>query len=270
MSIPNGREEMPNLISGGNVMSKKSAVKTLPAREEIPVEDTWALEQIFATDDDWKNEFKQIKEMIPKASDYQGKLGVSAEVLYEALQYQDEVMMRLGKLYTYAHMRYDQDTTNSFYQSLNDQARSLYTEAASAFSYVVPELLSIDEKKLQAFLNEKEDLKLYEHALEMINKQRPHILTAEIEAILAQVSDVTSASSNTFGMLNNADLEFPTILDENDEEVQITHGRYITLLESSNRRVRHDAFKGVYDTYGKFRNTFASTLSGQVKRNNFC
>ena len=97
-------------------MASESQVKTLPSRDEIPVEDTWRLEDIFATDEDWEKEFAAIKKLLPKAADYQGRLGESADVLYEALQFQDEVMMRLGKLYTYAHMRYDQDTTNSFYQ----------------------------------------------------------------------------------------------------------------------------------------------------------
>lgn len=250
-------------------MASESQVKTLPSRDEIPVEDTWRLEDIFATDEDWEKEFAAIKELLPKAADYQGRLGESADVLYEALQFQDEVMMRLGKLYTYAHMRYDQDTTNSFYQGMNDRAATLYTQASSSFAYVVPELLSIDEKQLKQFLEEKEELKLYEHAFDQIAKMRPHVLSAEMESLLAQASEVMASPSNTFGMLNNADLEFPVIKDENGEEVQVTHGRYIRFLESSNRRVRHDAFKAVYDTYGKFKNTFASTLSGQVKKDNF-
>jgi oligoendopeptidase F len=250
-------------------MAEEKKVKKLPARNEIPVEFTWDLEKIFATDDDWKQEFEDIQALLPKADRFQGRLGESADTLYEALKFQDEVMLRLGKLYTYAHMRYDQDTTNSFYQGLNDKARNLYTQAASAFSYVVPELLSIDEDKIKSFIEQKEELKLYEFALEQINIQRPHVLSKEIEAILAQASEVTSAASNTFGMLNNADLEFPTIKDENGEEVQVTHGRYINFLESSDRRVRKDAFKAVYDTYGQFRNTFASTLSAQVKKDNF-
>lgn len=251
------------------MMSQEKKPLKLPARDEIPFQDTWALEDIFVTDEKWREEFEKIKALIPKAAEFQGKLGENANVLYEALKFQDEVMMRLGKLYTYAHMRYDQDTTNSFYQGLNDQARSLYTQAASAFAYIVPELLAIDEKKINQFLEEKEELKLYKHALEEINLQRPHVLSPELELVLAQSSDVTDASSNTFGMLNNADLEFPTIVDENGEEVEVTHGRFVGFLESDDRRVRKEAFEAVYSTYGKFRNTFASTLSGQVKRDNF-
>jgi oligoendopeptidase F len=104
-------------------MAEEKKVKKLPARNEIPVEFTWDLEKIFATDDDWKQEFEDIQALLPKADRFQGRLGESADTLYEALKFQDEVMLRLGKLYTYAHMRYDQDTTNSHYQAMNSRAK---------------------------------------------------------------------------------------------------------------------------------------------------
>ncbi|WP_019153226.1 oligoendopeptidase F [Robertmurraya massiliosenegalensis] len=250
-------------------MSNETAVKKLPARSEIKVEDTWRLEDIFPTDEAWDKEFQEVSALIPGVSAYQGKLAESADTLYEALQKQDQILERISKLYTYAHMRYDQDTTNSFYQGLDGRIKALYSQVASALAYIVPELLSIEEDKIQSFLQEKEELKLYEHALDEINLQRPHVLSAEQESLLAEASEVMDASSNTFGMLNNADLEFPSIKDENGEEVEVTHGRYIRFLESTDRRVREDAFKAVYGTYGKFKNTFSSTLSGQVKKDNF-
>ncbi|WP_394136744.1 oligoendopeptidase F [Cytobacillus oceanisediminis] len=250
-------------------MANEATVKKLPARSEIAAEDTWRLEDVFSTDNDWDKEYKVVEKLIPEAGKYQGKLGENAETLYEALQFQDHLLSRLGKLYTYAHMRYDQDTTNSFYQGMDDRIKNLYSEAASTLAYIVPELLAVDEQKIGGFLEEKKELQLYKHSLEEINLQRPHVLSAEQEALLAQASEVLGASSNTFGMLNNADLEFPSIKDENGEEVEITHGRFIRFLESDDQRVRHDAFKAVYGTYGKFRNTFASTLSGNIKKDNF-
>ncbi|WP_338472176.1 oligoendopeptidase F [Niallia sp. XMNu-256] len=250
-------------------MTNDSNVNKLPARSEIKVEDTWRLDDIFTNDDAWEKEFQEVKSLLPRVQEFQGKLGESADTLYEALQFQDHLLERLGKLYAYSHMRYDQDTTNSFYQALDDRMRNLYAQAASSLAYIVPELLSIDEEKLNKFLKEKEELRLYEHSLEEINLQRPHVLPAEQEALLAEASEVFDSSENTFGMLNNADLEFPSIKDENGEEVEITHGRFIRFLESPDQRVRQDAFKAVYETYGKFRNTFSSTLSGNVKKNNF-
>jgi oligoendopeptidase F len=250
-------------------MTNESAVKKLPVRDEVNTENTWRLEDIFAVDEQWEKEFEEVKGLIPSVQEYQGKLGESAEQLYAALQLQDKLLERLGRLYTYAHMRYDQDTTNSFYQGLDDRIKNLYSQAASALAFIVPEILAVDEEKIKGFLNEKEELKLYEHALEEINLQRPHVLSAEEEALLAQASEVMNSPSNTFGMLNNADLEFPSIKDENGEEVEITHGRYIRFLESEDRRVREDAFKAVYKTYGSFKNTFSSTLSGNIKKDNF-
>ncbi|MCP1450044.1 oligoendopeptidase F [Priestia megaterium] len=250
-------------------MSEQSKVKKLPSRSEIKVEDTWKLEDIFASDDAWEKEFEEVKALIPQMEKFKGKLGESAQTLYDALQEQDELTMRVSKLYTYAHMRYDQDTTNSFYQGLNDRIKTLYTQIASALSYVTPEILSVEESKIKQYMAEHKELKLYAHALDEITRERPHILSESEEALLAQASEVLGSSSNTFGMLNNADLEFPSIKDENGEEVEITHGRYIRFLESSDRRVREEAFKAVYETYGKFKNTFASTLSGTVKKDNF-
>ncbi|MGG1369209.1 oligoendopeptidase F [Priestia megaterium] len=250
-------------------MSEQSKVKKLPSRSEIKVEDTWKLEDIFTSDDAWEKEFEEVKALIPQMEKFKGKLGESAQTLYDALQEQDELTMRVSKLYTYAHMRYDQDTTNSFYQGLNDRIKTLYTQIASALSYVTPEILSIEESKIKQYMAEHKELKLYAHALDEITRERPHILSESEEALLAQASEVLGSSSNTFGMLNNADLEFPSIKDENGEEVEITHGRYIRFLESSDRRVREEAFKAVYETYGKFKNTFASTLSGTVKKDNF-
>ncbi|MFP3725324.1 oligoendopeptidase F [Priestia filamentosa] len=243
--------------------------KKLPARSEIPEKDTWRLEDIFSTDKEWEKEFDEVKELIPSVTAYTGKLGESSENLYNALKTQDEITLRVEKLYAYAHMRYDQDTTNSFYQGLNDRIQNLYTQVASALSFMTPEILAIEEEKISSFLEENEALRLYKHALEEITRQRPHVLSAEEEALLAKAGDVLGASSTTFGMLNNADLEFPTIKDEEGNEVEVTHGRYTRFLESEDRRVRKEAFSAMYDTYGKFKNTFASTLSGTVKRDNF-
>lgn len=243
--------------------------KTLPTRKDVPVEYTWRLEDIFATDEQWEQEFQQIQALLPKFSEYKGRLGESAQTLYEALQYRDHVFMRLGKLYAYAHMRHDEDTANSLYQGLETRAEGLYAEAGQATAFIVPEILAMDEDVLRTFLQQYEPLRLYAHELDEMNRQRPHVLSEKEEALLAQAAEVMNASSNTFGALNNADLRFPTITDENGEEVEVTHGRYIRFLESEDRRVRRDAFKAVYDTYRKYENTFASTLSGAVKRNNF-
>ncbi|KKE80383.1 oligoendopeptidase F [Bacilli bacterium] len=245
------------------------STKQLPKREEVPVEKTWKLEDIFKNDDLWKEEFEQLQKDIPEITKFQGKLSESADNLYNLFKLQDELGERLGKLYTYAHMRYDQDTTNSFYQALNAKAETVLTLASSSMSYVVPEILTMDETKLESFLQEKKELQEYKKVLDEINRQRPHVLSEKEEVLLAEASEALSTGSQTFSMLNNADLPFPAIKDENGEEIDLTHGRYSRFMESKDRRVRKDAFKAMYDTYGQFKNTFASTLSGTVKTHNF-
>lgn len=247
----------------------EQAAKTLPKRSEIPVEETWNLEAIFASEQDWEEEFQNVKALLPEMTAYKGKLTDSAKTLYEALTLQDELSQRLSKLYTYANMRSDEDTTNSKNQGLKDRAANLATQMSSQLSFIVPELLNASEERLQELLQEYEPLKLYDHMIDEMNRQRPHVLSQQEEAILAQASEVMRTPSNTFSMLNNADLKFPVIQDENGNDVEVTHGRYIQLLESGDRNVRKAAFKAVYSTYEKFINTFASTLSGAVKRNNF-
>lgn len=237
-------------------------------RNEVPTELTWKLEDIFESNEVWEQEFKEVTALAEKADSYQGKLQESAEALYNVLVYKDELLQRLQKLYTYSHMRYDQDTTNSTYQAMDSRIKSLYAKVSTGLSFLTPEILGLDEAALTGYIESHEGLQLYKHALEELNSVRPHVLPAEQEALLAQLSEVVSTSSNTFGMLNNADLEFPEIENEDGEKVQITHGNYSRFLESSDRRVREDAFKAVYATYGKFRNTFASTLSGNIKRDN--
>ncbi|WP_445614302.1 oligoendopeptidase F [Geobacillus sp. YF-1] len=267
--MENNNSCIDHIVEEDDTVEEKKAKKSLPSRSEIPIEETWRLEDIFPTDEAWEQEFRQVKAMIPKLGEYKGRLGESPELLYEALQYQDEVSMRLGKLYTYAHMRYDQDTTNSFYQGLDARAKSLYSEASSAMAFIVPEILAIDEATVRAFLEQYEPLRLYAHALDEITRQRPHVLSAEEEALLAQAAEVMQSASNTFSALNNADLTFPAIVDENGEEVEVTHGRFIRFLESADRRVRRDAFYAVYQTYDQFQHTFANTLAGAVKKDNF-
>ncbi len=246
-----------------------NGAKELPKRNELPEERTWRLEDIFESDDLWEKELNSLQEDIKQFEEYQGKLSESADTLHELLSLQDELSERIGRLYTYAHMRYDQDTTNSFYQGLNAQAETLLTVASSEMSFITPEILEMDEKKIEAFLQEKEELQLYKKTLDEITRQRPHVLSKSEEALLAEAAEPMSTPSQTFSMLNNADLTFPAIKNENEEEVELTHGRYIGFLESEDRRVRKDAFKGMYDTYGKFINTFSSTLNGNIKKDNF-
>lgn len=245
------------------------ATKELQKRSDVPKELTWDLENIFSSDEEWQQEAKSLKQELPKIEEYTGKLGDSAQTLFEVLKLQDDLALRLGKLFTYAHMRSDEDTTNSFYQEMNAKAENVLTIASSSMSFVVPEILTIDEAKLKEFQAENEKLAVYKQTFDEISRQRAHVLSQKEEALLAEASEPMDSASTTFGMLNNADLTFPSIKNEDGEEVDLTHGRFIGFLESKDRTVRENAFKAMYNTYGSFKNTFASTLAGTVKKDNF-
>ncbi len=242
--------------------------KQILTREEVPEQLTWDLTTIFESDEAWEAELKEVEQLSKKASDYKGKVADSAESLYNTLQFSDALYERLSKLYVYSHLKHDQDTTNSKYQDLDGRIRSVLTNAGAAWSFITPEILALDEATLNSYVESYEPLSLYEQSLKELNLGRPHILSAEKEELLAQFSEVTSTAGKTFSALNNADLEFPKIIGEDGEEVQITHGNYITMLESDNREVREAAFKAVYKTYGQYKNTFATTLAGNVKAHN--
>ena len=230
---------------GGLLMMTETKNKVL-TRDEVKVEETWRLEDIFATDEAWEKEYAEVEEFSSKADSYKGTLSGGGDALYTALAYRDALSERLRRLYTYAHLKTDQDTTNSFYQAMDSRVKSLYVKVATALSFFLPELLSIDETELDKLVTEHEGLALYKQEFEEINTQRPHVLPAEQEALLAQLSEVTGNSSETFSMLNNADLTFPMVKDEKGEEVELSHGRYVGFLESDDPRVREDAFKAMY------------------------
>ncbi len=242
--------------------------KKVLTREEVPTELTWDLTSIFATDEAWEQEFAEVQAMLGQADRYKGKVAEGAKGLFETLQFSDQVGQRFGKLYVYSHLKHDQDTTNSKYQAMDSRVKSLGAKLSAALSFITPEILALDEATIEKYVADNDELKLYEQSLKELNLGRPHILSAEKEELLAQLSEVSNASGQTFSALNNADIEFPKVKNDEGEEVPLTHGSYISFLESDNREVREGAFKAMYETYGKFRNTFASTLSGNVKAQN--
>lgn len=242
--------------------------KKVLTRNEVPVELTWDLESIFPSDEEWEKEFKAVEQLISEAEKYKGKVTEGSKSLYNTLQFNDKLSERFGKLFVYSHLKHDQDTTNSTYQAMDGRIRSLGAKLSAAWSFITPEILSLEEQTIQKYLDEYEPLRLYEQMLKELNLQRPHVLTADKEELLAQFSEVTSASGSTFSALNNADLDFPHVTNDEGEKIPLTHGNYITFLESDIREVRKGAFEAMYKTYGQFKNTFAATLAGNVKAHN--
>lgn len=242
--------------------------KKVLTRNEVPEQLTWDLTPIFESDEAWEVELKEVEKLSEQAANFKGKVADSAESLYNTLQYSDAMYERLNKLYVYSHLKHDQDTADGKYQDLDGRVRSIAAKVGAAWSFITPEILALDEATLNSYAASYEPLALYKQSLKEVNLGRPHILSADKEELLAQMAEVSGASGSTFSALNNADLEFPKIKGEDGEEIQLTHGNYIMQLESDNREVREAAFKAVYKTYGQFKNTFASTLAGNVKAHN--
>jgi len=239
--------------------------KELLKRSEVRVEDTWNVEDMYASVDAWKADLETVKKLADELATYQGHMAESANHLYQTMHLDDEIS-RIGSMaYSYASRCSDVDTTNTENQALVMQVRTLFVSIGEKSAFIIPELLAIPEEQLEQFYKEKPELNVFRNAINNILRRKAHMLSAEMEQLLASAGDVTGTSDNVFSMFNNADLVFPEITDENGEKVRLTHGRYIPLLESADRRVREEAFKAMYSTYKSFRNTLAATFSGKLK-----
>ena len=238
-------------------------------RQEVPREHTWNLESIYPNLEAWEQDFNKVNELVPKAASFQGKLGSSSQTLLEALQARDAVYIILEATGSYARMRKDEDNTNSTYVALNDRVVSMYARVQSALAYMTPEILAIPTETLNQWLSENQGLQLYKHELEDLMREKAHIRSAEVEALLAQSSEIAASPQSIFGMLDNADMKFPKVHDEEGNEVDLTKGRFIRFLESPNRQVREEAWTTLYATYNKFRNTLAATHAASVKKDIF-
>lgn len=243
--------------------------KQLPTRAEVPEELTWDLTRIFKDDEAFEEAFQALEQEVAHISDYQGTLSKSADDLLAAIEFLLNIDRRLEVLYVYANMKNDQDTANPTYQAMNARATSLYAKFSEAGAWFNPELLQISDETLQQFMQENQELAKYRHFLEQLTSQRKHVLTSDQEALLAGASEIFSAPSDTFEVLNNADLVFPIVKDEEGNDVRLSHGVYGQLMESTDRKVRKAAFEGLYQVYDQFQHTFASTLSSHVKMHNF-
>lgn len=239
----------------------------VPKRSESAPESRWKLEDLFESQAAWDKEFSEAKALIKKVAAYQGKLADVAQ-LKACFELEDELSLHVERLYVYANMKHHEDTAEPTYQALSDKSKKLSVETGEALSFITPEVLSLSDNELEAIIAD-ESVAKFRHTLEEMRRQKAHVLSKNEEALLAQVGNVSSAPGTIFGMLNNADLKFPKVKNEEGEEIELTHGRYIQFLESKNQDVRREAFHAMYDTYGKLKNTLASTLNANVTKNIF-
>lgn len=241
----------------------------LPTRNEVSDDLKWDLSRVFKNDQEWEQEYKQVAQEIKNLSKFKGTLAKSGKDLYEGITAILAVNRRLEKVYVYATMSSDVDTSNNHYLGFVAKAQSLANQMSAAIAFVDPEMLSIPEETLAKFMQDEPRLENYRHRLEQITQKRPHTLPANEEKIIADAGDAMGTSANTFNVLTNSDMEYGYVQDEDGEMVQLSDGLYSLLIQSQDRNVRKNAFDVMYASYGQFENSLASTLSGEVKAHNF-
>ena len=238
-------------------------------RNEINEKDTWDLSTIFETDQKWEEELALLTEDTKQAASLEGHLLDSAESLLDITERYLELSRRLEKLYVYAHMKNDQDTRVAKYQEYYAKAMALYSQLDQVFSFYEPEFMAITEDQYQNFLAEEPKLQPYKHFFDKLLQNKDHVLSQREEELLAGAGEIFGAASETFAILDNADIVFPFVKDEDENEVQLSHGVYMRLVESKNREVRRGAYEALYSTYEQYQHTYAKTLQTNVKVQNY-
>ena len=244
------------------------AEKTIRKRSEIEAKYKWNIESMYNTDFVWKRDCGEVKDAAAELAGYKGRLTESSGTLLEFLNKRSEAWRTLEHLYVFARMKRDEDNREAKYQAMCERAQKLAVTLSEALSFFAPEVMEIPWETLKSFLMEETGLHVYVHMLKCIRREKDHILTPEIESILAQFGEVTSAPGEIFKMINNADMKFGTITDEDGEETELTHGNYISFMESHNREVRRSAYEAMYAAYLKQKNTLAATYNYNVKTTN--
>ena len=238
-------------------------------RNEINEKDTWDLSTIFETDQKWEEELALLTEDTKQAASLEGHLLDSAESLLDITERYLDLSRRLEKLYVYAHMKNDQDTRVAKYQEYYAKAMALYSQLDQVFSFYEPEFMAITEDQYQNFLEEEPKLQPYKHFFDKLLQNKDHVLSQREEELLAGAGEIFGAASETFAILDNADIVFPIVKDEDGNEVQLSHGVYMRLVESKNREVRRGAYEALYATYEQYQHTYAKTLQTNVKVQNY-
>ena len=243
--------------------------KELLKREDVRVEDTWNVTDMYATEADWEAALTKAEALTAEIEAMEGKCCASAENLLFVLDKLAEGHQILSLAYNYAQRLFDQDQKNTKHQAMSAKVGALHAKCAAKTAFIDPEILDTPDEVIEGYFKELPALELYRKYIAEINRLKPHRLSAEMEKLVALTSEMSDVAADTYSIFNNADLTFPEIEDENGEKVRITHGRFVSLLESADRRVRKDDFEQFYATYEKFLNTLASLYNGQVKQQIF-
>ncbi len=250
-------------------MSVNVKQENLLERKAIPEEYKWKLEDIYPTAKEWEEDLKKVEALAKEFASYQNRIGESAETLYRVLGLRDNIGRLVEKIFVFARMKRDEDNTNPQNQAMADRAQALAVRVGTMTSFFLPELIALPQAKLGEYIREESGLKIYQHFLADLARKKRHILSPEEERILALSGEIANSGEHIFTMLNNADLRFPKIRDEEGTEIELTHGRYSRFLESKDQKVRKEAFLSLHRTYHNYSNTLAASLNAGIKSNIF-
>lgn len=242
--------------------------KEIPAREQIPPQHKWDLTPLFVSDSNWEELYSNIEKIIPEYKQFEGKLAESFEVFLQAIEFDLSVSRDVDRLYTYAHLKSDEDTTNQDAQAILQKAQSIAQRAAEASSFLVPEIQSLPDAVISNYLSNPK-LAPYVFYIEKILRYREHTLSKEIEEILAMAHDVVIAPMEFFRKLDNADMRFGSIVDEHGNSVELSHGNFITFLMNYRPDIRKNAFFTYYQAYDNHKYSIAQSLASSVKKDVF-
>jgi oligoendopeptidase F len=241
----------------------------IPSRDEIEEKYKWNLSDIYLSDEDWEKDFIFIEENLYKYSHYEGLLSESVVKLIECLKFDEEIGIKLERLYLYAMLSKDSDMRDVKYQGMDDRIKSIYSKVLATSSFIRPELLKIDESKLLELINSNPELTIYKQFFNDLLRFRNHTLDREQEELLAMASEVTQVPYNTYSLFTNADLKFPKVEDENGLEIEMSHSRFYAALYSKDRDYRRRAFKLYLKPFIDNINSFGSLFNGNLKANIF-
>ncbi len=239
-------------------------------RQEQKTEDTWNMQDLFATEELFGQEGERLGKMLEEFASLEGSLTKGPEQLLKVLNLYADMNLTFERLYVYANQKWHEDTANAKYQQMSGEMQIMATSIGQASAWLEPELLALPEEVLEKyFSDEGSELAGYRRFVEQITRRRAHILDAQTEALLSRASELGQAPSNIFSMFNNADVRFPEIEDADGKKHTLTQGTYISCLESRDRVLRRNAFEALYSVYGQFSNTLGSTYYANMKQADF-
>lgn len=254
------------MILKGQILSM---AKELLERKEVKLENTWELNDLYKDISEWENDLIKYQNLIEQIVMFEGNVGQSANNLFTVLQKFAKSEEIMSRAFCYAQRLYDQDTSNTTNQAYSAKVSTIYMEAGSKIAFIDPEIIAIPKDIIGQFYKDLPELLAFKRYIQQITRLNEHRLSTELEKLVAMTLDMRQTASDTYSLLNNADMEFPEVKTAQGETIRITHGRFVALLESSNRELRKSVFEKYYGSYKKFLNTYASLYNGQVKQQIF-